>query len=310
MKTNVLKLLSALVVLRAALPLIAESTSSSQPDADFPRAVQFEIGSADFPPGDSITIKELRGDSDEIHPGGIYCVSGTYTLSSQDEADLAFYATTTNRVSTPTDPKQIVHITKGTGTFRLIKKMTDHGYLHVTFYSRATGHGFGGVYFGQGQWVLREKNFSYRHEAMRASAADSHESVSATGPNRVLFNYLGNPVVPPADMDAAYTKEGLTRAMQSAAQNAGVSLVKLEIDDSEFPFLIGLVFAEKGDKEKFMAQIGGMKAYARSGGVGGEMSYAMNLVPHHAFPSDTSERIYHRMMLREAVLCDKISARQ
>ena len=36
-------------------------------------------------------------------------------------------------------------------------------------------------------------------------------------------------------MDAAYTKEGLTRAMQAAAQAAGISLVKLEIDDSGIP---------------------------------------------------------------------------
>ena len=29
-----------------------------------------------------------------------------------------------------------------------------------------------------------------------------------------MFDYLGDPVAPPANMDAAYSKEGLTSAMQ------------------------------------------------------------------------------------------------
>ena len=51
---------------------------------------------------------------------------------------------------------------------------------------------------------------------------------------------------------------------------AGISLTKLEIDDSEFPFLVGVVFADPGDKEKFKEQIGKAAAYSFSGGVGGE----------------------------------------
>ena len=58
------------------------------------------------------------------------------------------------------------------------------------------------------------------------------------GPNQALYDYLGDPVTMPTNMDAAYTKKGLTSAMQDAAQAANISLMKVEVDDSEFPFLI------------------------------------------------------------------------
>lgn len=294
------KLLILLVTACATLPSLADTTQQ-----DFPNAAQFELGSSEFLPGDSITIQELRGTSDVIQPGGTYCVTGTYTLASHPEADLSFFATATNAKPTPVDPAQTMHVTKGTGSFRLIKKMNEDGYLHLTFYSHATGHGFGGVYFGQGKWVLREKNFHY-NEASTHAAGTTWETLFAGGPNQVLFQYLGNPVPVPSDMAAAYTKKGLTQAMQAAAQNTGISLVKLEIDDSEYPFLIGVTFAKETDKEKLLKQIRANSAYALSGGVGGETYYAMNIVPHRAFPQDASQRIYRRMTLREAVLCDKI----
>jgi hypothetical protein len=309
MKSN-LKLLAFLVVCSStAIRLHAAATPSNELKQEFPQAVQYELGDKEFAPGDNITIQELRGTTAAIQPGGTYCVTGTYTLSSQDEADLSFFATTTNKVFTPFEAQQTTHVMKGTGFFRLIKKMTEEGYLHVTFYSRATGQGFGGVYFGQGQGVLRDKHFSY---ALPGSQTEEHtaskEEVSFTGPNKVLFDYLGNPVAPPSSIDPAYTKDGLTRAMKTAAQNAGISLVTLEIDDSEFPFLVGVVFANQGDMEKLKEQIGKAAAYSFSGGVGGETSYAMNLVPYKAFPRDSGQRIYRRMMLREAVLYDKINS--
>jgi hypothetical protein len=109
-------------------------------------------------------------------------------------------------------------------------------------------------------------------------------------------------------MDASYSKEGLTAAMQAAAQKAGVSLKKLEIDDSEFPCLVGVVFVQNGDKEKVKDQIRSLPAYSMTGGVGGETAYSMNIVPYRAFPADSGQRIYRRLMLRESILFDKISA--
>jgi hypothetical protein len=133
--------------------------------------------------------------------------------------------------------------------------------------------------------------------------------LSMDGPNQILFNYLGNPVEPPADMNPVYTKEGLTKSIQSAAQNAGISLKRLEIDDSEFPFLVGVI-CESGQADKLKEQIRKMPDYTWAGGVGGDTSYAMNIVPYRAFPPEAGQRIYRRLLLREAVLLDKINARQ
>ena len=111
-------------------------------------------------------------------------------------------------------------------------------------------------------------------------------------------------------MDAAHTKEGLTRAMQVAAQAAGISLAKLEIDDSEFPFLVGVVFTEKGDRQKLNDEIGKMAAYNYTGGVGGEDSRTMNLVPSSAFPTEARKRIYHRMRLSEEIFYNRLNGLQ
>jgi hypothetical protein len=135
-------------------------------------------------------------------------------------------------------------------------------------------------------------------------------SKHVTGPNQALFAYLGDPVAPPANMDAAYTKQGLTSAMQDAAQAANITLGKVEIDDSEFPFLVGVVCTNKGDMGKLKDQIRKQTAYNYGGGVGGDTRMIMNLVPYSAYPADARKRVPHRTILREAVFYDKMSGNQ
>ena len=65
--------------------------STAKPPREFPRVVSFELGDREFAAGDSITIQELRGTTDLVQTGGVYCVTGTYTLNSQPEADLSFF---------------------------------------------------------------------------------------------------------------------------------------------------------------------------------------------------------------------------
>src|SRR5512137_3094162 len=86
---------------------LAASAATNDTAADFPSAVPFELGMTEFLPGDSITIQSVRGTSPTIRTGETYCVEGTYTLASKDEADLAVFATTTSAVSVPTEPSQI-----------------------------------------------------------------------------------------------------------------------------------------------------------------------------------------------------------
>src|ERR1039457_1505876 len=102
---------------------------------DFSSVIPFELGEGGFFPGDSITIQRVSGTSPTIHTGETYCVEGTYTLASSEKADLALFATTMSKGSTPTDASQMMRIEKGTGTFRLVKTMREEGYLHVSFRS-------------------------------------------------------------------------------------------------------------------------------------------------------------------------------
>ena len=129
----------------------------------------------------------------------------------------------------------------------------------------------------------------------------------ALGPNKALCDYLGEPVARPANMDAAYTKEGLTRAIHDAAQAGNISLTKVEVDDSEFPLLVGVVCAHKGDIEKLKEQIRKPAVYEYTGGVGGDTICAMNFVPYSAVPPDTRERVHRRSVVRLAMLYDKIN---
>src|SRR5439155_3268264 len=163
---------------------IACDAAIGETSAELPRAVRYELGHAEFAPGDKITIQQVRGTSDTIATGGTYSVEGTYTLGSRDEADLAFFTTTlSDSGPTPIEPRQHVRIKKGTGSFHLVKTLSADGYLHVSFYSVPSGGDFGGVYFGQGNRVLGNKRFSrLDHPGNGASPP-----VSLSGPNQPLL---------------------------------------------------------------------------------------------------------------------------
>jgi hypothetical protein len=279
--------------------------------ADFSSAVPFELGEGGFLPGDSITIQRVTGTNPTIRTGETYCVEGTYTLASQEKADLALYATTMSKDSTPTDPSQKIRIEKGSGTFRLVKTMREEGYLHISFYPVSAGGSFGGVYFGQGEWVNHAKGWSHLDTHAQSqdhvpTANSTGRPASLTGPNQALLEYLGDPVEPPADMSAAYSKDGLIKAIQTAARNAGITLRRVEIDDSEFPFLVGVICKE-GDYSKLTDQLRKMDGYEYNGSVGSHTHNAMNVVPYRVFPPALGERIGHRSGLRMQVLCDRIS---
>ena len=289
---------------------LAASARTDQTNAEFTVAVPFELGEAEFAPGDSITIQRVTGTSATIRTGETYCVEGTYTLASKDRATLALYSTTTTKEGGRTDPSQIMHIEKGSGTFRLVKVMQEHGYLHVSFYPEPSGSAFGGVYFGQDKWVLHHKGWSYLNPSAQSpdyttTGTAAGGPVSVEGPNRALLEYLGNPVEPPANMNASYSKDGLLKAVQTAASNAGVSVTRVEIDASEFPFLVGIVCKE-GDFEKLKEQLRKMPGYDYGGSVGSHTSHALNLVPWRAFPQEASQRISHRLGVRMQVFQAKL----
>ncbi len=277
---------------------------------DFPASVKFELGEAEFFPSDSITVESVRGTSSTIRTGETYCVEGTYTLASREAATLALFATTVKAVSVPTDPSQTMRIKKGTGRFRLVKVMREEGYLHVSFYPVPSGSAFGGVYFGQGKWVLHHKGWSYLDQHSRSpdyigTSGVGAEGISLAPQNRVLLRYLGEPVEPPADMDEAYTKEGLIKAIHTAAENAGVKVERVEVEDSEYPFLVGMVCKE-GDTVKVTDQLRKMPDYSYNGSHSTPTHSVFNIVPYRVYPSGAGERIGHRTGLRCQIFLDKL----
>jgi hypothetical protein len=304
MKLSKIQSSGLLSYLAAACISMPVSCALAEPAAaDLSHIVQFELGKSDFASGDSITIQQVRGTSDVIKVGETYSVDGTYELASHNEADLAFYATSISASGpTPVDPLQHIRVKKGRGTFHLVKTMGEDGYLHVSFYPATSGGSFGGIYFGQGNRVLRSW----------ASASPS----AASGPNQALLEYLGNPVEPPANMDARYSKEGLTSAIQSAARNAGITVKKVEIDGSEFPFLVCVVCGGS-DASKLKAQIKKMDGYEYSGCIGNDVNSVgsdtcnvFSIVPYAAYPEGTRQQIYRRLWLRQQVFYDRINGQK
>ena len=202
MKRNRLIAELAVALFAATLAAVAATTTNTSP-ADFPNAVKFELGYTDFALGDSIVITAVHGTSSTITTNETYCVEGNYTLASRDSADLSFLSTVPNSGKSEIESRQTMHVKRGSGTFRLIKNVNQNGYLHVSFYD---GSSIGGVYFGQDDWVA--------HERGRGHAGGTEPAPDASGnPNAAIFQYLGEPVQPPANLEAAYSKQGLTGAV-------------------------------------------------------------------------------------------------
>lgn len=312
MKINKLHLWQSIAA-TLALTLSHATAEPTTPDENLPYRVSFELGSSAFAPGDNITIKKVRGTSKKIEIGGTYSVEGTYTLSSKDEATLAFFDTSVSYSGpTPVDPKQRIHIKRGSGSFYLVKTMHDDGYLHVSFYS---GPDFGGVYFGQGDRIYH-RPLSLHSQNDSITDNSPNDSPSFSGPNKALFDYLGNPVMPPPNMDQRYTATALTDAVLRAAHDAGITAKRVAVDDSEFPFLVGVITGGS-DFTELKSALKTMPGYDYGGGVGDDShddgSDTCNvfcIVPHRAFPQDAMDQIYHRLLLREAVFYDQINNRK
>jgi hypothetical protein len=158
--------------------------------------------------------------------------------------------------------------------------------------------------------------------ALQGSAATATGNTNPT--SMALAAYLGEPVPPPPNLDPAYSTEGLRNAIQRAAQLAGVPLKKVEIESSEFPFLVGIVYdtgadfqesasareRTKADLEKFTAQFKNMPGYEYKGSSGGAGTYAYNITPYDRLvPSDARERIERRNILRLQMFSKQLDAR-
>ena len=124
----------------------------------FLEAVPFVVGASRFADGDRITITAVSGPTTTFAPGGTYWIDGTYTMASRERAALSAFVTARNAGDgkTSIDKDQTMIVERGSGTFTLKLPMPYDGWPLVSFYPAEGGEGFGGVYFGTGDSVLKQ----------------------------------------------------------------------------------------------------------------------------------------------------------
>ncbi|HZZ56385.1 MAG TPA: hypothetical protein VFE31_01045 [Opitutaceae bacterium] len=264
----------------------------------FPYPIPFQTGSAEFQPGDGIAIESVTGTRPALESGGSYCVTGTYALASRDEASLALFETLTRRIVEPFDPRQEIRVIRGAGRFRLIIAVPEKGYLHVSFYPRSGGRSFGKLYFGQGDWLLREPVTPAPVAAAFASAR--------LDPNERLMAYLGRPGTRPATLDPGYSRGGLLAAVTQAARASGATVRSISIDDSEFPYLVGIV-CPRADFEKLAAELFKNSKYRTTGSVSGDDIHVFSPTPIEICPPEERISAQRRLMVRYQMLYDRLS---
>lgn len=148
------------------------------------------------------------------------------------------------------------------------------------------------------------ENVQLRKELERLRAQTASGGVGSN--SDMLSTYLGAPVETPPNLEPAYSKEGLFTALQVAAQKAGISLKKVTMDDSEFPFLTGVV-CDPGDWEKLKAQLRNMEGYEFHGSVGDDTRNTFCIVPSRAF-GGSSMQVNRRMNTRLQLFYDNFTA--
>lgn len=150
---------------------------------------------------------------------------------------------------------------------------------------------------------LKAQLAGHQNSALSAAAAPEASPASAA-----LITYLGDSVPAPANIDPAYTKEGLIDAIRRAAQAAGVSVKRVEIETSEFPFIAGVVCESDAEFEKIKAQFRTMHNYQYGGATSSHGTYAFNITPYQAYPSEAGQRISRRTILRQQMFFDQLNS--
>lgn len=164
----------------------------------FSHVVRFENGKTNLRNGDHITVTEVLGTADTFVPGNVYLIKGIYTLASHERASLEAHTTLRNPPYTTSSNANVqgTDVSKGSGTFSVMLPMWRDGWPHVSFYPAGGGEGFGGVYFGTGDSVYRERG--------------ANASTGSTD-NNVALEYLLNRgfryAVPRESADVAQTYE-------------------------------------------------------------------------------------------------------
>jgi BlaR1 peptidase M56/Protein of unknown function (DUF1559) len=167
----------------------ARPTAEKSDVSTFPHKIPFEIGASRFASGDTIEILEIRGTAETFEPGNSYWIKGTYTLASRDRAKLSAFTTAKHAADAKSSVQSIqtVNVGRGTGEFTLILPMRHEGWPHVSFYPAGGGNGFGGIYFGTGDSVLK-KWWDSKDDQQSISAESPNQSSAATDKSALRYD--------------------------------------------------------------------------------------------------------------------------
>lgn len=131
---------------------------------------------------------------------------------------------------------------------------------------------------------------------------------ATAGHNDAILRYLGEPVPPPANLDPKYAPEGMMAAFKSFCEARGVTVEKLGVDTSEYPFLLyGVVRNGSEFFQQISTELKALPGYAYSGSTtsrskDGEVTFALNMIPGKAHPGEQAESIRRRNMIRLQML--------
>jgi biopolymer transport protein ExbD len=119
-------------------------------EANFPfviDCVSFNPKGGQFPPGDAIVVRSVRGDRRHVEPNGRYLIEGDYRLNSAESAFLGPYAPPPHRA--PLEVGDIKRVTRGTGHFWFTLSPIRAGPFPVFFSPTSGGEPHGITYVGE-----------------------------------------------------------------------------------------------------------------------------------------------------------------
>jgi RNA polymerase sigma factor (sigma-70 family) len=145
-----------------------------------------------------------------------------------------------------------------------------------------------------------------RQQGNRARPAQGGDAAVDNSNADAFLAFLGEPVQPPPDVNPAYSQQGIMNAVQQAAQLAGISLKKVEIETSEFPFLAAAAWESEADYQKFKAQFKNMPDYEYGGGTGSYELCVFTITPYRSLPAELIQRVSRRLTLRCQMFRDQV----
>ncbi len=124
--------------------------------------------------------------------------------------------------------------------------------------------------------------------------------------NTAIMTYLGEAVPAPADLDPRYSAAALAATFRGLCAARGVTVAKLGVDTSEFPYVLHGVLEGETARDFFLqitTRIGAAPGYAYGGSVTGRTSdggvhFSLNMTPGSTYPREQADAIRRRLMLR------------